>query len=146
MVIPMVLRLWHLLVVFGALACLSVGFVGGMLVSDRGGENHTRTVVQVLSVAGQDQADDDSTARANVRAVIPALEAYNADNTGTGENAGYTGVSVPLLAQSYDSAIANAPVTIPYATSVTYCVESTVGSATWRKAGPGADIEPGSCE
>jgi hypothetical protein len=141
----MVLRVWHLLLVFGALACLSLGFVGGMLISGHGNEGTTRTVVQVLSVAGQEQSDDNATAKANVRATIPAIEAYNADNTGTGDNAGYAGVSVPFLAQTYDSAIADELVAIPYATSVTYCVESTIGSATWHKAGPGADIEPGDC-
>jgi len=140
----MVLRVWHLFVAFGALACLSLGFVGGMLVSGNRDESHTRTVVQVLSVAGQDQASDDSTAQANVRATVPAIEAYNADNTGVGDNSGYAGVSVSRL-QAYDSAIAEELVAIPYATSMSYCIESTVGSATWRKAGPGADIEPGSC-
>jgi hypothetical protein len=141
----MVLRVWHLVIVFGALACVSLGFVGGMLVSGHGSDSTTRTVVQVLSVAGQDQADDDATAKANVRATIPAIEAYNADNTGAGDKAGYAGMSVPLLAQAYDSAIADELVAIPYATSMSYCVESTIGSATWRKAGPGADIEPGGC-
>src|SRR2546425_5222678 len=101
----MVLRLWHLLVVFGALACLSVGFAAGMVISDHK-KARTSTVVQVLSVAGEQQANDDDAAKANVRAAIPAVEAYNADNTGTGVAGGYAGMSVPVL-QAYDSAIAN---------------------------------------
>src|SRR5207249_7742492 len=43
-------------------------------------------------------------AKANVRAGIPAVEAFNADNTGTGASAGYAGMTVSLL-QTYDSAI-----------------------------------------
>src|SRR5947209_16084088 len=36
----------------------------------------------------RDRANN-SAAKANVRAAIPAVEAYNADNTGTGASAGY---------------------------------------------------------
>src|SRR5207244_5610696 len=51
----------------------------------------------------RDRANN-SAAKANVRAAIPAVEAYNADNTGTGASAGYAGMTVSLL-QAYDSAI-----------------------------------------
>ena len=85
-----------------------------------------------------------SAAKANVRASIPAVEAYNADNTGTGNSAGYTGMTVSAL-QTYDSAIVPTKLTIQSADSVTYCIQSTVGSATWKKAGPGADIVTGAC-
>src|SRR5436190_4879447 len=43
-----------------------------------------------------------SAAKANVRAAVPAVEAYNADNTGTGASAGYAGATVSAL-QAYDS-------------------------------------------
>ena len=85
-----------------------------------------------------------SAAKANVRAAVPAMEAYNADNTGTGASAGYAGVTVTAL-QTYDSAIVASKLTIQSANSATYCIESTVGSATWKKAGPGADIVTGTC-
>src|SRR5205809_993814 len=85
-----------------------------------------------------------SAAKANVRAAIPAVEAYNADNTGTGASAGYAGMTISLL-QAYDSAIVPTKLTIKSADSVTYCVESTVGGKVWNKAGPGADIVTGSC-
>jgi type IV pilus assembly protein PilA len=85
-----------------------------------------------------------SAAKANVRAAIPAVEAYNADNTGTGNSAGYAGMTVSGL-QTYDSAIVPTKLTIQSATSLTYCVQSTVGPATWKKAGPGADIVTGAC-
>jgi type IV pilus assembly protein PilA len=90
-----------------------------------------------------------SAAKANVRAAVPAVEAYNADNTGTGSSGGYAGMSISSLA-AYDSAIVP-PATNPNrlviqsATSLTYCIQSTVGSAVWKKSGPGADIVSGSC-
>jgi type IV pilus assembly protein PilA len=91
----------------------------------------------------RDRANN-SAAKANVRAAIPAVEAYNADNLGTGASAGYTGMTVSLL-QAYDSAIVPTKLTIASADSVTYCVSSTVGGKTWKKAGPGADIVTDVC-
>ena len=85
-----------------------------------------------------------SAAKANVRAAIPAVEAYNADNAGTGASAGYAGMTISAL-QNYDSAIVPTKLNIQSASSTTYCVDSTVGSATWKKAGPGADIVSGAC-
>jgi type IV pilus assembly protein PilA len=92
----------------------------------------------------KDRANN-SAAKANVRAAIPAVEAYNADNTGTGASAGYAGMTVTGLRDTYDSAIQPTKLTIQSADSVTYCIQSTVGSATWKKAGPGADIVTGAC-
>ena len=91
----------------------------------------------------RDRANN-SAAKANVRAAIPAVEAYNADNTGTGASAGYAGMTVSLL-QAYDSAIVPTKLNIKTATSVTYCVDSTVCGKVWNKAGPGADIVSGAC-
>src|SRR5215211_940283 len=91
----------------------------------------------------RDRANN-SAAKANVRAAIPAVEAYNADNTGTGASAGYAGMTVSLL-QAYDSAIVPTKLSIVTANSTTYCVESTVGGKTWNKNGPGADIVTGAC-
>jgi type IV pilus assembly protein PilA len=83
-------------------------------------------------------------AKANVRAAIPAVEAYNADNVNTGASAGYAGMTVTGL-QLYDSAIVPTKLSIQAATSVTYCIYSTVGGNSWKKSGPGADIVSGAC-
>ncbi len=91
----------------------------------------------------RDRANN-SAAKANVRAAIPAVEAFNADNVNTGASAGYAGMTVSLL-QAYDSAIVPTKLTITLANSLTYCVSSTVGGKTWNKNGPGADIVTGTC-
>jgi prepilin-type N-terminal cleavage/methylation domain-containing protein len=93
----------------------------------------------------RDRANN-SAAKANVRAAIPAIEAYNADNLGTANSAGYAGMTVSLLRDTYDSELVTTKLSFPNApTSVTYCVESTVGGKTWRKNGPGQSIENLAC-
>lgn len=77
-------------------------------------------------------------ARANVRAAIPAIEAYYADN-GT-----YAGATVEGLRTRYDAGIGDIRLVGPL-NRRTYCVESTVGGVTFSKAGPGAEIVPGAC-
>ena len=89
-------------------------------------------------------------ARANVRSAIPAVEAYNADNTGestdvdaNASTTGYAGLTLDLLKSTYDQGVKN--VTFATITTATYCVQSTVGSQTWHKTNPGGDIETGAC-
>jgi type IV pilus assembly protein PilA len=84
----------------------------------------------------RDRANN-SAAKANVRASIPAVEAFNADGT-----AGYSGMTLTDL-QSYDQGVKN--ITVVSASATTYCVQSVVGQATWRKNGPGADLEELAC-
>ena len=88
-----------------------------------------------------------SAAKANVRAAIPAVEAFNADNSGTANSGGYYGMTIAKLQSTYDSAISPSKITLgPTApTSLTYCVQSVVGQATFKKDGPGAEITSGAC-
>jgi hypothetical protein len=74
---------------------------------------------------------------ANIRASIPAVEAYYADN-GT-----YKGLTLELLQQRYDAGVQG--ITIVKANDQTYCIESDAGGFPWYKAGPAADIAPGDC-
>ena len=84
----------------------------------------------------RDRAND-SAAKANVRAAIPAIEAFFADyNT-------YAGATPTFMQTNYDQGIKN--ITIPSATSSTYCIQSVVGGKTWRKNGPAADLENTTC-
>src|SRR5688572_12771191 len=73
-----------------------------------------------------------SAAQANVRASIPAIEAYYADNNT------YAGMNLTYLQTTYDQGVKN--IVIQAASSTTYCIQSTVGAETWKKSGPGADI------
>src|SRR5437763_15372842 len=86
----------------------------------------------------KDRANN-SAAQVNVRAAVPGMEAYAADHNGTG----YTGATSALLQASYDAGIKN--INVKTANSTTYCIQSTVGNSTYKKAGPGATIQSGVC-
>src|SRR6188472_3201009 len=79
----------------------------------------------------RDRANN-SAAKANVRASVPGLEAYNADHT-----SGYTGVTLAKLQASYDAGIKN--IVIVSVATDTYCIKSQVGSKVWYKNGPSGD-------
>jgi len=79
-----------------------------------------------------------SAAEANVRAAVPAMEAYNADH-GT-----YAGVTLKKLQTLYDAGVRN--IAIVRANASTYCFENTAPAEfTFHKSGPAGDILPGSC-
>ncbi len=84
----------------------------------------------------RDRANE-SAAKANVRAAIPAVEAYYADNNV------YTGMTLGGLQSSYDAGVKN--ITIVSASDNTYCVKSKVGQAEFFKAGPSSDITSTPC-
>jgi hypothetical protein len=84
------------------------------------------------------ESDLSSQAQTNVRAAIPAIEAWYADH-GT-----YAGLTVEVLRQTYDPALEDITLVGPL-NAKTYCVESTVGNTTYFKAGPGANIFEGHC-
>ena len=84
----------------------------------------------------RDRANE-SAAKANVRASVPALEAFYADNNT------YSGITLGALQASYDAGIKN--ITFGTLTATSYCVQSVVGQATFNKAGPSADIVTGAC-
>jgi type IV pilus assembly protein PilA len=84
----------------------------------------------------KDRANN-AAAQANVRAAVPGMEAYNADH-GT-----YASVTSAILQASYDAGIKN--INVKTATATTYCIDSTVGTSVYKKAGPGAAITSGAC-
>jgi type IV pilus assembly protein PilA len=85
----------------------------------------------------KDRAND-AAAKADVRAAIPAVEAYNSDSS-----TGYTGMTLSILQASYDAGVVG--ITVSSATSTSYCIQAVVGTKTWRKNGPGAVLEATAC-
>ena len=85
----------------------------------------------------KDRANN-AAAQANVRAAIPGIEAYAADHA-----TGYLNATSAILQASYDAGIKH--IRIKTATATNYCIDSTVGAAVYRKAGPSADITSGPC-
>jgi type IV pilus assembly protein PilA len=110
-----------------------------------------------------------SAAQANVRAVLPDIESYNADNTpgaptaqdpnwngtdaagtGTNNDSGYTGMTSVNLKAKYDQAFpaavwiageTGAPVATPVTSATNYCVISQNGNWYAYKLGPGGVIK-----
>ena len=87
----------------------------------------------------RDRANDQA-ARANVRAAVPGVEAFFADN-GT-----YVGITLAGLQSSYDQGIKD--VAFTNLTATAYCIanDSTkTGGKQWHLNGPGGDITTGPC-
>jgi hypothetical protein len=82
-------------------------------------------------------AAEASDARSNLRAAVHVLEAYYAD-TGA-----YRGATVAELRRTYEADIRG--ITLPRVGAKTYCLESSVGSATFHKNGPNAEVAKGPC-
>ena len=70
-----------------------------------------------------------SAAQANVRASIPAVEAYYADNNT------YAGATLSYLQSTYDQGVKN--IVIQSVSSTTYCIQSTVGAESVEEDRPG---------
>jgi hypothetical protein len=90
------------------------------------------------STLGYASAADIEAAQANVRASIPAIEAWHADH-GT-----YAGLTLDDLEQQYHGGVKDVLFVGPL-NRKTYCVESTVGQTTFHKQGPGAEVWEGHC-
>jgi type IV pilus assembly protein PilA len=86
--------------------------------------------IAVPSYLGFRDRANNNAAKANLRAALPAAEAYYADN-GT-----YATMTKPLLV-AIDSGISDT-LTVASATATTYCLAEEVGGKQWSVAGPGA--------
>ena len=95
--------------------------------------------IAVPSYLGFKDRANDSAAKANVRAAVPAIEAYYADKQT------YVGVDNAKLKASYDSGVKLDAMVAAKQTLTSYCIVSTVGGKVWSKNGPGADIVSGAC-
>jgi type IV pilus assembly protein PilA len=110
--------------------------------------------IAVPSYLGLKDRADKSAAQSNIRALIPNIEQFNADNVGAGEDpaladgnvatAGYQGLSAggAALLVKYDQSINAAKYTLnDIASTLTdYCVSTTSGKFTAYKHGPAGTI------
>jgi hypothetical protein len=149
------LRPWNVAVVVLAVAMASTFMLGRYVLPAHGGTKGYRVDIPAFgpiyltdqakadslkfAISGASAAQYNSTAQANVRAAVPGMEAYYADH-----DAGYTGVTLSKLHASYDAGIKD--ISIVRAGSDGYCIESTVGSASYHKEGPAGDIAAGPCQ
>jgi type IV pilus assembly protein PilA len=93
--------------------------------------------VAVPSYIGFKSKAEKSAAQANVRAAVPAVEAFYADN-GTYAGLGNASTDTPPGISFYDPASA-AKITVsasPAADTDSYCIYSTQGGQTFFKLGP----------
>jgi type IV pilus assembly protein PilA len=102
--------------------------------------------VAVPSYIGFKSKAEKSAAQANVRAGVPAVEAFYADN-GTYVGLGNASTAATPGISYYDPASA-AKLTVsasPAPSTTSYCVYSTTGSSTFFKNGPAGNItqDPG---
>jgi type IV pilus assembly protein PilA len=86
-----------------------------------------------------------SAAQANLRAAIPAVEAFYSDNSS------YSGMTLATLKASYDAGLEDATsattdgVWVVSAGASTYCIRSNKGSFSYYKNGPGGDVTTTAC-
>jgi type II secretion system protein G len=97
------------------------------------------TAIAVPSYLSFRDKANDAAAKSNVRAIIPDIEQYNADNNG------YTGMTLTGLQATYDASIVPSNYHLKSITATSYCVDSTSGNKSDNKAGPSAAIASGLC-
>jgi prepilin-type N-terminal cleavage/methylation domain-containing protein len=106
-------------------------------------------IVALSSLGFKDRASK-TAAQSDVRALVPSVESWSADNRGTAgdvdgnaSTSGYRGMTISWLKSTYDQALDASP-TSPYSvppagftdTKTDYCIAATVGGWTAFKHGP----------
>jgi hypothetical protein len=79
---------------------------------------------------------DAAEAQSRLRAAVPAIEAYAADNDG------YAGMTLEKI-RTYDYGVQG--ITVVWALRAEYCIESTVGAETFHQHGPANGRVAGAC-
>jgi prepilin-type N-terminal cleavage/methylation domain-containing protein len=95
--------------------------------------------ILLVSYVGYRDKANDAKAGADVRIVLPSVEAFHGDNDT------YVGMTPAGLKAAYDTSIDPATYTITSLSATGYCVASARGGRSWRKDGPGQPIAPGTC-
>jgi len=88
--------------------------------------------IAVSSYLGYTSRAADATAKANIRATLPSIEAYYNDNSS------YAGMTIAGLKASYDSGIASGVSFFGAPTASSFCLTSTQAGHTWSIQGPAA--------
>ena len=92
--------------------------------------------IAVPSYLGFRDRASNNAAKANLRAALPAAEAYFADDAASGGGGGsYVGLT-PAKLKGIDSGVSSS-LTVASAAATTYCLTDTVGGKTWSVKGPG---------
>jgi len=86
--------------------------------------------IAVPSYLGYKGRAADGSAKANIRATLPSVEAYFIDN------GSYSGMTAAILRSGYDGGISKT-LTIHGTPSTTYCLTDTVDGHAWSAQGPG---------
>jgi type IV pilus assembly protein PilA len=94
--------------------------------------------IAVPSYLGYQQRATKSTAESNLRAALPAVEAYYQDN------ATYATMTVTELATYFDQGIAPG-VQVLSGSDASYCIRSSHGDVSFFKNGPGATVTTVAC-
>jgi type IV pilus assembly protein PilA len=94
--------------------------------------------IAVPSYLGYQQRATKTTAEANLRAALPAVEAYYNDHTT------YASMTVTELESYYDQGVSPG-FSVLSASDATYCVRSTHGDVSYFKNGPGATVTTVAC-
>jgi type IV pilus assembly protein PilA len=92
--------------------------------------------IAVPSYLGFRDRAANNAAKANLRAALPAAEAYFADDAPAGGAGSYVGMT-PAKLKAIDSGVSDT-LTVAAVTATTYCLTDTVSGKTWSVAGPGA--------
>jgi type IV pilus assembly protein PilA len=94
--------------------------------------------IAIPSYLGFRDRANDAKAQANVRAAVPAVEAFFANNNT------YVGMTLAGL-QAIDAGVATT-LDIQGVTAVTYCIDDdSVAGSEYRKNGPAATVAAGTC-
>ncbi|HWL33899.1 MAG TPA: hypothetical protein VNP89_09885 [Gaiellaceae bacterium] len=81
-------------------------------------------------------SDAAATAQTRLRAAVPAIEVYAADN------GGYTGLTLAKI-RVWDYGVQG--ISVVWAQRSEYCIQSTVGAVTYHLRGPAHSVAPGRC-
>ena len=101
--------------------------------------------IAVPAYLGLQGSAADAVAKANLRAIAPAAEAFASDNTGVAGDAdnkantsGYKGMTTKILSSTYDASIDDSSIKVVSGkTTVSqYCLTITYDGSTWSLLGP----------